>query len=138
MIFVVATLYGLIVLWTWTQWKGMEGKFTDWTEITSTRFGPLGFVIAVLVYGIFYIFRYPGKFISSTAPDGWMVKLFMTALSAYAPIPGVLTQMIIWFTIVRNLGNATPPSALQGANAALGVASSALGSQLGSLAKFVK
>jgi hypothetical protein len=133
MVFVVATLYGLVVLWTYTQWKSMEGKFVEWSDITTTRFGPLGFVIAVLVYGVFAIFRYPSRFLSPTGGDGWMVKLVMTGLSAYAPIPGLLTQMIIWFTIVRNLGKVTSPSVLPGADAALGVASSALG-----LAKLMK
>jgi hypothetical protein len=105
MYFVVATLYGLVVLWTWTQWKGMEGKFVNWSEITTVKFGPLGFVIAAIIYMIFGAFRYPSRFLSMDGGDGWMVKLVMTGLSAYAPIPGLLVQMIVWFTVVRNLGN---------------------------------
>ena len=137
MVFVVATLYGLIVLWTWTQWKGMEGQFTDWSSISMDRFGGLGFVIAVIIYGLFAIFRYPSKFLSMGGGDGWILKLVMTAASAYAPIPGMLVQMIVWFTIVRNLGKPSSPSVLPGADA-LGMASSALGSKFSGLAKLIK
>ena len=119
MVFVVATLYGLIVLWTWIQWKGMEGEFKDWNTITMDKFGGLGFVVAVLIYGIFGLFRYPSRFISPSGGDGWMVKLVMTGLSAYAPIPGLLTQMIIWFTVVRNLKNSAGTSLADGAAAAV-------------------
>jgi hypothetical protein len=52
-----------------------------------------------------------------------MLKLVMTALSAYAPIPGVLTQMIIWFTVVRNLGRPAGMSLEATGAAAMGVAS---------------
>jgi hypothetical protein len=123
MVFVVATLYGLIVLWTWMQWKGMEGKFIEWNDVTMDKFGGLGFVVAVLIYGLFAIFRYPSRFISPSGGDGWMLKLVMTALSAYAPIPGVLTQMIIWFTVVRNLGRPAGMSLEATGAAAMGVAS---------------
>ena len=102
------------------------------------KFGGLGFVVAVLIYGLFAIFRYPSRFLSPSGGDGWMLKLFMTALSAYAPIPGLLTQMIIWFTVVRNLGKPSSPSVLPGADAALGMASSALGSRFSGLAKLIK
>jgi hypothetical protein len=107
MVFVVAMIYGLIVLWTWIQWKGMEGKFTDWMGITTDRFGPLGFVVAAIIFVLFAIFRYPSRFLIPSGGDGWMLKLLITALSAYAPIPGLLVQMIIWFTVVRNLGRPT-------------------------------
>ena len=120
MVFVVATLYGLIVLWTWIQWKGMEGKFIEWNDVTMDKFGGLGFVVAVLIYGLFAIFRYPSRFISPSGGDGWMLKLVMTALSAYAPIPGVLTQMIIWFTVVRNLARPAGTSLADTGAAAMG------------------
>ena len=135
MVFVVATLYGLIVLWTWMQWKGMEGKFIEWNDVTMDKFGGLGFVVAVLIYGLFAIFRYPSRFLSPSGGDGWMLKLVMTALSAYAPIPGLLTQMIIWFTVVRNLGRsgtslADTGAAAMGAMGAAAKTAQALGVKL--------
>lgn len=122
MVFVVAVLYGLVVLWTLKQWQGMEGKFKNWGEITTDRFGPLGFVVAVIVYMVFWVFRLPSDFISPSSPDGWMVKWIVAATSAFAPIPGFLVQSIIWMTVVRNLGRPAGATMAQSANDIAGAA----------------
>ena len=110
MVFIVATLYGLVVLWTLKQWEFMQGKFKNWGDITTARFGPLGYVVGVIIYMLFWIFRLPSDFISPTSPDGWMLKWVVAASSAFAPIPGFLVQCIIWMTVVRNLGKGPAPS----------------------------
>jgi hypothetical protein len=110
MVFVVATMYALVVLWTFKQWEFMQGKFEHWNDVSVERFGPIGFVIAVIVYGLFWIFRLPSDFLNPSAPDGWMLKWFVMATSAIAPIPGFLIEFIIWMTVVRNLGKGSSPS----------------------------
>jgi len=124
MVFVVVTGWALVVLWSWMQTRGMEGKFKVWNDITMDRFGPIGFVIAVLIYMLFYIVRIPceffGKMASSDPPDGWILKMLMAAASGYAPIPGFLVQTIIWMTVVRNLGKPAGPTMADNASAAMG------------------
>jgi hypothetical protein len=130
MVFVVVTMWALVVLWSWMQTRGMEGKFTDWSTLTTARFGPIGFVIAVVIYILFYIVRVPceliGNLMNEKPPDGWILKAFMAAASAYAPIPGFLVQTIIWMTVVRNLGKPAGETMLGNTNAALGAAASLL------------
>ena len=130
MVFVVVTMWALVVLWSWMQTRGMEGKFTEWSSITMARFGPIGFVIAVLIYMLFWIVRLPGDIIgnlmSEKPPDGWLLKPFVAAASAYAPIPGFLVQTIIWMTVVRNLGKPAGATMTDNTNAALGAAASLL------------
>jgi hypothetical protein len=130
MVFVVVTMWALVVLWSWMQTRGMEGKFTDWSTITTARFGPIGFVIAVLIYILFYIVRIPcellGRLMSETPPDGWILKAFMAAASAYAPIPGFLVQTIIWMTVVRNLGKPAGATMTDNASGAVDAAAGLL------------
>jgi hypothetical protein len=131
MLFVAVTMWALVVLWSWTQTRGMEGKFTEWSTITMARFGPIGFVIAVIIYMLFYIVRIPceviGNWMSEKPPDGWILKAFMAAASGYAPIPGFLVQTIIWMTVVRNLGKPAGETMLGNTTAALGAAGAAAG-----------
>lgn len=136
MVFVVVTMWALVVLWSWMQTRGMEGKFTDWSTLTTARFGPIGFVIAVVIYILFYIVRVPceviGNWMSKKPPDGWVLKLFMAAASAYAPIPGFLVQTIIWMTVVRNLGKPAGATMVDNAAGAVGAAGDAAAAALGS------
>jgi hypothetical protein len=132
MVFVVVTMWALVVLWSWMQTRGMEGKFTEWSSITMARFGPIGFVIAVIIYILFYIVRIPCELIGNLmggAPDGWILKAFMAAGSAYAPIPGFLVQTIIWMTVVRNLGKPAGATMTDNASGAVDAAAAALGSK---------
>jgi hypothetical protein len=135
MVFVVVTMWALVVLWSWMQTRGMEGKFTDWSTLTTARFGPIGFVIAVVIYVLFYIVRIPGELIgnlmSEKPPDGWLLKPFVAAASGYAPIPGFLVQTIIWMTVVRNLGKPAGPTMADNASGAVdaATAAAALGSK---------
>jgi hypothetical protein len=126
MVFVVVTMWALVVLWSWMQTRGMEGKFTDWSTLTTARFGPIGFVIAVVIYILFYIVRIPGELIgnlmSKKPPDGWLLKPFVAAASGYAPIPGFLVQTIIWMTVVRNLGKPAGPTIADNAAGAVDAA----------------
>lgn len=130
MLFVAVTMWALVVLWSWTQTRGMEGKFTEWSTITMARFGPIGFVIAVIIYMLFYIVRIPceviGNWMSEKPPDGWILKAFMAAASAYAPIPGFLVQTIIWMTVVRNLGKPAGATMVDNAAGAMGAATALL------------
>jgi len=141
MVFVVVTGWALVVLWSWMQTRGMEGKFKDWSTITMDRFGPIGFVIAVLIYMLFYIVRIPceffGKMASSDPPDGWILKMLMAAASGYAPIPGFLVQTIIWMTVVRNLGKPAGATMADNASAAMGSAKSLLPPSVAAAAKAV-